>query len=697
MAYINPFSYNRDSSVDSKYEYTADLVKFKPIYGSSVSFSSRLNYLQTVDNTLKILPVSENNLVAKYNLKFLLNDQDTGDLLKTIEIAGGYKYLKFIDPSNLYKDMMGLVEDYSVSKSSQNLNEVNIIVSSYFKSPMFNWRTSSFFNVNNSNIYSGFKDYDKYDFVYFDDGAADNKIDNFYFAKNKITAVNKDSFNGTLWTKKFIFEPKLPFELKNKFDIYQLDYKNSFIQNIKHKENSNTLKEYTVKFENIDNKQCLSILLYFEKKCGYRRFIYDFPFLLKKAKVFICKDWIHTFKYSDCNDVTATFVEDPNPDISNLNLDGQYDSNLYSAGINYIFVDGKLYVETSSAINLFATGPFALFYQPTNKYYSNGVPANTTKSIRIIINGKPVSVEFYFIDGVIADGIDNVSTVSGAARKYDLNGLVVETGFRYYFSNNFLQQKYNGAYLHGSPYDVTVTGYEGEFTINGDAAEFNEKEITLFLYNNILYRIPEDGLGLNKDSSGNFTENHRLFSSVLDGFTGVFNKLYYYRGALSTLSSLRLYPNTKPVISYIYGYPTFNISFNNDTNKSKAVPLVYQSAGQTNPQLYLVGEWLAIQNSILSNRSPEYIIFSGNQLLYYGPRRHTGIYEDKYYFNGKLATASNQTPSSSSFFYINGDKLDESDTGTETPYENYFYKYGYKVISNGNYDGFNFINGVKQV
>lgn len=318
MAYVNPFSYNRDSSIDSKYNYVPDLVNFKPIYGSSVSFSSRLNYLQTVDNALKILPASENNLTVKYNLKFLLNNIDTGNLLKTIEIAGGYRYLKFIDPSNLYKDMIGLVEDYSVTKSSQNLNEVNIIVSSYFKAPIFNWRTSSFFNIGSSNNYSGFKNYNKYNFVYFDDNKSKNKIDNFWFAKNDIQASNTNSFNSNLWSKSFIFEPKLPFELKNKFDIYTIDYKNSFIQNIKHKENTNTLKEYNIKFENIDDIQCLSILLFFEKKCGYRRFIYNFPFLLKKEKVFICKDWTQTFKYHNCNDITAVFVEDPNPEISNL-------------------------------------------------------------------------------------------------------------------------------------------------------------------------------------------------------------------------------------------------------------------------------------------------------------------------------------------------------------------------------------------
>ena len=325
MPYNNPFFYNRDSSVDFQYQYVDDLSRFRPIYGSSVSFSSRLNYLQTVDNALKILPASENNLVVKYNLKFLLTDKDTGDLLKTIETAGAYRYLKFSDPSQFYKDIIGLVEDYSINKNSQLLNEVNIIVNSYFKAPIFNWRTSSFFNINSSYDYDSFKTYSKYDVVYKDiAGTYKNKIDSFWFAKQDIQPTNDGVFYEQYWSKKFIFEPKLPFELKNKLDFYQLDYKNSFIQNVKHKINSNSLKEYTIKFENISDKECLSILLYLEKKCGYRRFIYDFPYLLNKAKVFICKDWNHTFKYLDCNDIIATFVEDPNPDITDFYIDGQY-------------------------------------------------------------------------------------------------------------------------------------------------------------------------------------------------------------------------------------------------------------------------------------------------------------------------------------------------------------------------------------
>ena len=329
MAYNNPFFYNRDSSIDNKYQYQTQLVDFKPIYGSTISFSSRLNFLETVDNTLKIIPASENNLNIKYNLKFLLNDQDAGNLLKTIEIAGGYKYLKFIDPSGIYKDFLGLAEDYSINKTSNSLNEITLVVSAYFKSPFFNWKTSCLLNTSKL-----LKDFSKgqssallkYQALYFEDGSATNKIDNFWFSNSdnsQDTFVNLKS-QGKI-TKNFIYESKLPFLLKNKFDFHQLDYKNSFIQNIKHKENSNALKQFSIKYENITDMQCLSMLFFLEKKSGYRRFIYEFPIFFTKYKVFICIQWNHTFKYADCHDLDLTLVEDPNP---NIKIDG---NNYYIA------------------------------------------------------------------------------------------------------------------------------------------------------------------------------------------------------------------------------------------------------------------------------------------------------------------------------------------------------------------------------
>jgi phage-related protein len=313
MAYNNPFWYSRDNSIDSKYNYVKDLTIYKPIYGSSVSFSSRLNFLQTTDNALKILPSSENNLTIKYNLKFLLDDSDSGNLLKTLELGGGYRYLKFLDPSGLYQDFIGLVEDYSINKNTNNLTEINIIISSYFKAPIFKWRTSSILsNITEENTtFSASKKYNKYDFIYIESNVK-NKIDNFWFAKQDISA---GLFNSSLWTKNFIFESKLPFSFKNKFDIFQMDYKNSFIQNVKYKENSNSIKEYSFKLENLNTAECRSLLFFLEKKCGYKRFIYDFPVFFKSKKVFICTSWDHTFKYENCNDVNLTFIEDPSPNI----------------------------------------------------------------------------------------------------------------------------------------------------------------------------------------------------------------------------------------------------------------------------------------------------------------------------------------------------------------------------------------------
>ena len=75
MAYNNPFLYNRDQSISNQYDYVEDLSIYKPVYSSSVNFSSRLNFLKTVDNSLKILPASENNLRIEFNLKFLLDNE----------------------------------------------------------------------------------------------------------------------------------------------------------------------------------------------------------------------------------------------------------------------------------------------------------------------------------------------------------------------------------------------------------------------------------------------------------------------------------------------------------------------------------------------------------------------------------------------------------------------------------------------
>jgi hypothetical protein len=317
MAYNNPFFYNRDSSIDSVYEYVKDLSIYKPIYGSSVNFKSRYNFIQTVDNTLKILPASENNLTVVYNLIFLLNDLETGNLIKTVEVAGATKPLKFYDPSGIYKFFIGFVEDFSISKTSNSLNQVTLKISYFFGAPLLNWKTSSFFNLSNLD-FSNSINYKKNQFVYNESYAnTNNKIDNFWFAKSDIPA---GPFNIENWTKSFNFYTKLPFQVNSNLDYFKFEYKNSFLQNIKHKENSNTIKEYRAKFESIDDVECLGILFFLEKKCGYRRFIYDFPIYFRKQKVFICTEWNHVFKYKNCNDVEILLSEDPQP---NILIDGQ--------------------------------------------------------------------------------------------------------------------------------------------------------------------------------------------------------------------------------------------------------------------------------------------------------------------------------------------------------------------------------------
>jgi hypothetical protein len=329
MAYYNPFLYNKDNSANSN--SIVDLMNYKSLYGTSVSFVSRLNYIETTDNTMKILPNSENNLSVKYNLKFNLEDFDLSNFFRTIEVAGGFRYLKFKDWSGLYSDMIGLAEDYNINKISQKHSQIDVFLSSYVKAPMFNWKTSSYLNLSNYNTtYSSSRSYKKYDFVYIDPSTVslaknytNNKINNFWFAKKDIAAGTSFSLND--WTKDFIYPIKLPYQISNKFDVMQLNYRNSFIQNIKTKNNSHVIRDHNLKFENINTTQCRSMLFFLEKKCGYRRFIFYYPTesfdsgaghpIYNKYKVFICTKWNHIFKYDDCHDLDITITEEPNPNI----------------------------------------------------------------------------------------------------------------------------------------------------------------------------------------------------------------------------------------------------------------------------------------------------------------------------------------------------------------------------------------------
>ena len=350
MAYNNEFFYDRDNSVDSIYKYTSPQ-SFLPIYGSSVNFNSRLNFLQTVDNSLKIIPASENNLTISYNLKFLLNDLMVGNLLKTIETAGATKYLRFPDPSNLYTEFTGLVEKYNINKISKNLSEVNITLSNYGMAPEFKWRYSSFFVgdiVGNGDVYQTKDDItysdQNYNSWFYGISSATKSLssswpqqyDRLNIKKNEVRYFNFNSDSLTfdpvlcreknskififgkedgLPTRNFYFQTKYPFVLENEIDVYRMDYKNSFVQNIKYKQNSNTLKQFSLRFENIQTDECLAILFFLEKRYGYKRFIYEFPVFMKKYKVFVCNQWSHTFKYDNCHDITLQLIEDPAPNI----------------------------------------------------------------------------------------------------------------------------------------------------------------------------------------------------------------------------------------------------------------------------------------------------------------------------------------------------------------------------------------------
>ena len=637
---------------------------FIPIYGSSVEFESRLNILETTNNNKKILPNSENNLIVTYNLKFLLDDSCLGNILKTIEIAAGVKLLKFSDPSNFYKNIVGYVEDYYVQKASKNLNELNITLKSYNECVFFKWKTSAFLNIDSSCEYSKTKSYQKYDFVYYDSFANENKIDNFWFAKeNNIGIIpgEYDSFfKEKSWSKnRFIFETKYPFNLKNKLDVQQFSSKNSYIKNLKNKNNINTLKEYEIKFENISNHDALSILLFLEKKCGYRRFIYEFPFLLRKEKVFICTKWSHSLKYFDCNDITAIFVEDSDAIVENLTYDFNANDSLMPknfTGVIRVNNSPIIYVK-GVASDGFYDGFLIKFGKP-----AYGVFPNENNILTFYENGLKSSKSQTLIMETVTSVNNSTSTATNyRVANYSESGLLL---------NNIANQRinfYNGKiYLYGVLLDDGISNI-----------------VTDGIVKLVVVRISDySGYGsvMFYDLNGNL-------------YNGLFNSYLILNGKLPLTNTSTTYSGKKYVgyfpIDYSYVGTSTVIA---DMDPSAPIG----SYRVLNGYLYQkdsFSRWLRTTGNVTFNNR-----FFSSGVPYIGYYYASNMaFLLGYKFTGKFSTSLVMIETSStldSSYMINGSPLQNSNSGVT--YNGYFYQHGLKIISNGYYNNNNYVNGYKK-
>lgn len=309
--------YNRDNNVSG----IASLGSaYSPDYGSSVSFFTKGNSYETQDNYLNYIPHSPNNLIARMNLRYTLNTSEAQEMVVFFENLSGRNPFEFSDGTSIYKDQSGYLESYSLKPVNVNVYNMDASIVVTDNSSLFNWSGKAF--VDEDGPAWNFVPpapvppdlTTKFQVIYFESGA--NKFNNFYYAvldgapMNGI--LNNPANRPEYWSNEFsIFQPDIISDMSVSPDITEINFKNSYLERVKAKNNIHAIKTIKLQYKNRTDQECRALLHFLEGKAGYRRFEYTIPQIFNRPKVFYSPSWQHVWNYKDSNDITVELIEDP--------------------------------------------------------------------------------------------------------------------------------------------------------------------------------------------------------------------------------------------------------------------------------------------------------------------------------------------------------------------------------------------------
>lgn len=303
--------YDRTTGNISGIEPYNSLSGIYPAFGSRASFSSRFNRYENQNGYYNSIPMSINNLNAKFELKYDLNESGAKRLVRFLESKNGQDFIEFNDPSNFYKTVSGVCINYGINHINKRHYEVGVSLEINQSASILNWSGMSFINAEIKNWSSG-QQFKKYDILY--SGVYSNKLNNFYYCiQDHISSgasIDGPTGNQSKWSQSFFFEPDIGIQNDVQLKVDKIEFKNSFIQYNKSSENI-ALLNMGYKFDNIPDQKAKAILHFLENKCGYRRF-YHTPFsVYNRLKVYTCPSWSHTWNFVNSNTIQLDLVEDP--------------------------------------------------------------------------------------------------------------------------------------------------------------------------------------------------------------------------------------------------------------------------------------------------------------------------------------------------------------------------------------------------
>lgn len=284
----------------SEFDYT-------PSYGSSVTFSSAVKKFDQHDNYFQMSPMGLNNLTAKFNMKYGVDEDGALKLANYYESSKGLNLVAINSDSSVYNQLSGFCSDYTITHKNNQNYEFSLSLDVLEAPSLFNWSGMNYLNPDFDN-WQNAQSYVRDDIVY--TGVNNNKLNNFFYCIKNHDSNESNSPTGvdSAWSQSFYWEPDMGTTTSVKFDVDR--YEGGFTTISKTRENTATFPvNYT--FSNITTKQLKTMLHLLESKAGYRRFRHQIPSVYNKPKVFTCQSWTHTWVYVDNHNISITLQEDP--------------------------------------------------------------------------------------------------------------------------------------------------------------------------------------------------------------------------------------------------------------------------------------------------------------------------------------------------------------------------------------------------
>ena len=248
-------------------------------------------------------------LEAKYEVRYDLNETNSRKLAAFIESKNGTEMFEVnIDNSGIYKNVSGISDNYAINHINNQHYEVAVSYSIDQAPNLFNWSGMNFVNTG-FRSWDSSSTYNKFDVVY--TGVNKNQLNNYYYCTGDHASNIQNSPTGenSFWSQRFFYRPDVGFQndvtLKNEL----LEFRNSFKQRVKTKDNNASFL-INYEFTDISDRQLKSMLHFLENKAGYRRFRVDLESVYNQPKAMYCPEWTHTWKHFNSHDLSVTLIED---------------------------------------------------------------------------------------------------------------------------------------------------------------------------------------------------------------------------------------------------------------------------------------------------------------------------------------------------------------------------------------------------